>query len=181
MSKRNRIAKPKSSVSAKRGLATLLPVLCDKNDNPLIPDAKGVYLIENNPFKMDTILYIGDVRSMKSYFKKKFDVSFSDIDVDFRAIDGVTIPLSRDDGSQFILIYLPVFDWTASKFAVLAHEVVHSSVYILKLSGVHNSILEGDNSKESDDECLAHLVDSQMESLCKKLICKSIRNLAKSK
>jgi hypothetical protein len=172
---------PQKQPSKKRRFATMLPVLCDSDENPMFPDARGVYLIENHPFKMDTVLYIGDVAEMKAYFKKRYNITFDDVDVDFGAIDGVTIPCSRKDGSQFIMIFIPEFDWTATKYAVLAHEIVHSSVFILKMSGVHNAILEGDNDYDSDDECLAHLVDSQMEMLTSKLICKAIRNIGKKK
>lgn len=157
----------------------MLPMVCDSSENPLIPSVDGVYSVVNHPFKIDTVLYIGDAKEMAKCLKRKFGTSLDGVDVDFRTIDGVTIPCSRRDGSQFILVYIPKFDWSAAKFAVLTHEIVHSSVFILKMSGVHNSILEGSDANDSDDECLAHLVDSQTESLVSKLVRKAAHSPSK--
>ena len=164
-------------VSARGKAATLLPFMCSPTDSPLVPEVCGAYLVENHPFKMDTLLYIGSERDMRRYLMRGMRSSLDGVEVDFSSIDGVTIPCRRQDGSQFVLVYMPRFNWSSAHFAVLAHEIVHSSVFILKMSGVHNSILEGDEASDSDDECLAHLVDSQMESLVSKLVRKGVRSL----
>lgn len=171
----------RQSVSVRGKAATLLPFMCGRADSPIVPEANGAYLVENHPFKIDTLLYIGDERNMRNYLKRGMRSDLDGVEVDFSTVDGVTIPCRRPDGSQFILVYMPRFNWTASHLAVLAHEIVHSSVFILKMSGVHNSILEGDESSDSDDECLAHLVDSQMESLLSKVAHSAVRRLAQSK
>ena len=168
------------SPSNRGKVAMLLPFMRSPSDNPIIPDAKGAYLVENHPFKIDTLLFIGGEGELRNCLKRRFGAGLEGVEVDFGAIDGVAIPCKRPDGSQFVLIYLPRFQWTASHIAVLAHEVVHSSVFILKMSGVHNSILEGCDEDDSDDECLAHLVDSQMEELLSKLASKAVRRLPKT-
>lgn len=136
-----------------------------------MPSADGAFPIENAPFKIDTLLFVGSVKSLRRRLKSD-GVDTEGMDsVDFSAMDGVTIPLRRPDGSRFVLVYLPKFDWSPSHFAVLSHEAVHAAVFVLRMSGVRNSILDGGETEEdSDDECLAHLVDSQVCAMVDALV-----------
>lgn len=134
---------------------------------------EGAIWTENHPYKIDTLLYIGSEKSVKKYLKKNFSISFDDSGIDFGSVDGLTVDCSRGDGSSFVLIWMPVFQWTASNIAVLTHEAIHCMVMILNMSGVHSKILDAEDQSETDDEALAHSVDYLMEQLIKKLIRKT--------
>lgn len=112
---------------------------------------------------MDTVLFIGDASALGDWLGRT--EGSRRIAEEVKGADGVTMPLERNDGSQFVLVYMPSFDWTAARFAVLAHELVHSAMYVLSLSGVRSMMLECGEGREPDDECLAHLVEAQFEGL----------------
>lgn len=159
-------ARKTEAVVMKKGEAMLLPLLAE--DGQKVEVAKGAVLVENVPYKIDTLLYVGSERSLKRYMKASFKQSLYDVDVDFSSVDGLTLECNREDGSLFILVWMPVFDWTAQKMAVLVHEVIHASVMVLRESGVHSTILE--DGDDSDDEALAHTADHMTEALLDKLI-----------
>ena len=165
----------------KTNMSILIPSIIKKDSSsaPYSVPNNITILMENTPYKIDTLLYIGTEASMRRYMKKNFNQDFEDLDVDFASVDGLTVECSREDGSIFILIWLPSFAWTAQKLGVLAHEIIHASVMVLRSSGVHSLILE--EQTDSDDEALAHTADHMMEYLIDKLIKKCVFHQRKSK
>ena len=127
------------------------------------------FTVENDPYRIDTVVYIGDAPSLLKWMKKEFGEKVLDgVDADFEGADGMTIPCKRVDGSQFVLLWLRRFNFMKDDFANLVHETTHTSVYVLRLSGVHSAILDSGVS-DSDDECLAYVMGQMLERIMAEL------------
>ena len=159
------------SVDYAKGETSLVPTLMKDNGIPT-PSFKGAVWVENIPYKIDTLLYVGTAKAMKSYIKRNFHQKIDESAVSLSSVDGLTVECERGDGSRFIMIWMPRFHWNAQNIGVLVHEIIHATVMVLKMSGVHSVILEGD-SEDSDDEALTHTADHMTEALLEKMMRKS--------
>lgn len=153
-----------------RGIPALVPSFV-KDDCSDCPSFKGAVWVENVPYKIDTLLYVGSAKAMKAYIKRNFRQKIDENAVSLSSVDGLTVECERGDGSHFIMIWMPRFLFNAQSFGVLVHEIIHATVMVLKISGVHSVILEG-NSPESDDEALTHTADHMTEALLGKMMRK---------
>ena len=144
----------------------MLPYCFNKPLKNPFPALKTHFFVENPPYKIDTLVYIGSSKDLLKFMYRNYGKDFLsptiDSNIDFSTSDGITVPCRRKDGSQFILIWLNSFNFSLSDITVLAHEILHATVYVLRISGVHSIILEN-NGGESDDEHLAYSLGEMFE------------------
>lgn len=146
------------------------------------PSVKGWYEIENNPLRMNTVCFVGSYRSLKAQLLKREQIdidSFPNAKETFRGASGLTFTCENQDGAHFIMIWMPKFSWTILDFETLAHECLHASVMVMRMSGVKSKLFTAKNENEVDDEGLAYRQSTMFSELLKMMVEKQIRKYPK--
>jgi len=170
-------SKRTAEINQSRYTIPLVPTIPNASDGEF-PCVNGGFVIENPPYKIDTILYIGTPKELYMYLKSKLKVSLDLDTIDFSSASGITLPMTRKDGSSFVLIWLARMDFTPVTLSPLVHEVIHATIYILKMTGMKAKIFDTDEGEDADDEGIANAADSMFENIIDKLMRKY---LAKSR
>lgn len=146
----------------------------DKHTTFTIGSLTGAFRVDNKPMRIDTLLYIGEQLKLKSYLKTHEHVLMdASLDEEFTKVSGLTFACERSNGSSFVVIWMPRFEWTSLDFETLVHECVHATIMVMKMSGVRAKIFTAENDLEVDDEGLSYGMSTMFTSLLKKMIKKN--------
>lgn len=143
----------------------------------------GCFEVENKPLRINTIYFIGSPSKLKTHLKRKEGVELEEgknSDENFVGASGLTFPCQRADGSSFVMIWMPKFEWTVLDLETLCHECLHAAVMAMKMSGVRSKIFTAEKEEEVDDEGLCYRQATMLTNLLKKMIGKQNRMFKKS-
>lgn len=139
--------------------------------------------IENSPLRINTLFFIGNINRLKNHLKSKIGVDisneneFSDV---FRGVGGLTFPCNDSDGVNYVVIWMPKFEWSLTDIETLSHECLHAAVMVMRMSGVKAKIFSSRKETEVDDEELAYHQSSMLASILKELSKKQQKTYRKT-
>lgn len=163
----------------------LLMPCCEGNDekkkNGPNHSVTGWFEVENKPLRIETVLFVGSFRRLKTQMKRKEGLEFTkeDMKMAFSGVSGVTFPCQRSDGSSFVAIWMPKFDWSIIDIETLSHECLHAAVMVMRMSGTRAKIFTAVDEEDVDDEGLCYRQATMLTNLLKKMVAKQNRMLAK--
>lgn len=135
---------------------------------------QGWFEVENKPLRLNTVCFIGSPRKLKNQLKRKEGIELVGSEKkyyeNFKGMSGLTFQLCRPDGSQFVMIWMPKFDWSIIDIETLSHECLHASVMIMRMSGVRSKIFTANKEIDVDDEGLCYRHATMMTSIIKKMV-----------
>ena len=139
----------------------------------------GWFEVENSPLRIDTILFVGDPKRLKTQMKRRENIdlekSNEKYEENFKGVSGLTFPIERGDGSSMVAIWMPKFDWSILDIETLSHECLHAAVMVMRMSGVRSKIFTASKEIDVDDEGLCYRQATMLTGLLKKMVGKQNR------
>lgn len=151
---------------------------CDENSKEFKHSVSGGFEVENSPLRINTILFVGSKNRLKTHLKSKIDVDISkdnEFSEAFKGVSGLTFPCNDSDGVNYVVIWMPRFEWSVTDMETLSHECLHAAVMVMRMSGVKAKIFSSKNETDVDDEELAYHQSSMLAQLLKELARKQQR------
>ena len=143
----------------------------------------GWFETENSPLRINTILFIGSKRRLRTQLVKREGIDIADSDgvyeECFEGVDGLTFPCERPDGSAMIVIWMPSFEWRVVDFETLSHECLHAAVMVMRMSGSKARLFSAKADSEVDDEGLCYRQSTMMSSLLAQMAAKQSKALSR--
>lgn len=139
----------------------------------------GWFEVENKPLRIDTVLFVGSRRRLRTQMLKREGIDIDKLSEgfaeSFKGVSGLTFSLDRKDGSSFVVIWMPRFDWSIIDVETLCHECLHASVMVMRMSGVKSRIFTAVKDDDVDDEGLCYRQATMLTNLVKKMVGKQNR------
>ena len=158
--------------------------IADKNPKGFKMSVVGGFEVENNPFRINTILFIGSKKRFRNHLKSKigidiFENAKYDFEDVFSGVSGLTFPCNDADGVGYVAIWMPRFGWSVTDIETLSHECLHAAVMVMRMSGIKAKIFSPKNDEGVDDEGLAYAQSQMLAALLKELARKQQKSYHK--
>lgn len=154
---------------------------CMENKDKKFPSIENCYFeIENKPFRIYTVFFIGTESKLKSHLKRKENIELTGLEREEpNTFSGITIPCTTEDGHSFVIIWLPKFEWKLDDFETLSHECLHATIMVMRMSGVKSKIFSAEDNENCDDEGVCYSQSSMFRGILSELIKRQTKLISK--